>query len=388
MPRNNLPLELLARLDPVQVKDYAKATGWVREARLGNGLTAVYAHPSSDLDQIIVPLNRGGHGFAPAMGDVVNILAEKENRPALEILNDLLLPPSDVLRFTEAGTVTASGDVPLNHGIDMLVGARKQVLAAACSEIRPERYHPRMSLAEAEQLVQQCRLGQTERGSFTVTVACPLHAVPESQNLYDQTPFTRRVTALLMRSLQRLALALDADELDPLLNPVEGQPMISANLCEGLLDMTPEGDGSALTVSASWARTLPPSAAVPLPGTVRLRAETFGRIETLASRLRPVHTPQRQVLFGFVDTLNGRPNADNQMEGQVILRLVDPESDTIRARTDLKAADYHTAWLAHGRNQPIALQGIVRRVGRFSRIDEVSDFRLLQQTPVAQAESV
>jgi hypothetical protein len=188
------------------------------------------------------------------------------------------------------------------------------------------------------------------------------------------------VTALLMRSLHRLSLALDADELDPLLNPRPEEPIISANLCEGLLDMTPEGDGSTLTVSASWARTLPPPAAMPLPGLVRLPRETFVRIETLAERLRPAHSPQRQVLFGFVDTLNGRPNEDNQMEGQVILRLVDPENEIIRARTDLNATDYQTAWLAHGRNVPITLQGIVRRVGRVFRIDEVTDFHLLQQT--------
>jgi hypothetical protein len=386
MPRSELRPELLARLDPVQVKEYARATGWVRETRINNGRIAVFAHPQSDLDQIIVPLNRNSSDFARVMGDVVAILAEKERRPAQEVLNDLLLPPADVLRFNESGPVADGGDVPLDHGIGLLVGARKQLLAAACSELRPQRYHPRMSLAEAEQFLQQCRLGQTERGSFIVTVACPLHAVSGSENLYDKAPFTRRVTALLMRSLHRLSLALDADELDPLLNPTPEEPVISANLCEGLLDMTPEGDGSVLTVSASWARTLPPPAAVPLPGVVRLRRETFGRIEALAERLRPAHTPQRQMLFGFVDTLNGRPNADNQMEGQVILRLVDPESEIIRARTDLNVTDYHTAWQAHGQNLPITLQGIVRRIGRTFRIDEVSDFRLLQQAPAIQTE--
>src|SRR6266542_1656430 len=64
MPRDNLPLELLEQLDPVQVKSYAKATGWVREPRLGDGVIAVYAHPTSDLDQIIIPLIRGAYGFS------------------------------------------------------------------------------------------------------------------------------------------------------------------------------------------------------------------------------------------------------------------------------------------------------------------------------------
>jgi hypothetical protein len=377
MPRNELRLDLLARLDPVQVKEYARATGWVREQRINNGRIAVFAHPQSDLDQIIVPLNRTSPDYSQAMGDVVAILAEKEQRSVQEVLNDLLLPPADVLRFNESGPAAASGDVPLDHGISLLVGARKQLLAAACSERRPQRYHPRLSLAEAEQLLQQCRLGQTERGSFTVTVACPLHAVTGTENLFEPMPFTRRVTAFLMRSLHRLSLALDVDELDSLLNPTQEEPVISANLCDGLLDMTPEGEGSVLTVTASWARTLPPPAALPLPEMVRFRRENFGRIEALAAQLRPAPPPRRQTFVAFVDTLDGRPNEEGQREGPVILRLFEPENDSVRARAELNAADHHTAWQAYDRDQAVILQGVLRRMGRTYRIDEVTGFQML-----------
>jgi hypothetical protein len=304
----------------------------------------------------------------------------REKRPAAEVLNDLLLPPADVLRFTESGPAAVSGDVPLEHGIRLMVGARKQLLAAACSELRPQqRYHPRMSFAEAEQFLQACRLGQTERGSFTVIVACPLQAVPGAEDLLDSRPFTRRVTSLLMHSLQRLSLALDADELGPLLSPTADEPVLSANLCEGLLDMTPEGDGSVLTISASWARTMPPPATVPLPGMVRLRRETFGLIETLASWLRPAPPPRRQTFVAFVDTLDGRPNPDGLREGPVVLRLFEQEGDSIRARVQLNAADHHTAWEAYERDQPVLLQGVLRRTGRTYRIDDVTGFQVLPQ---------
>jgi hypothetical protein len=387
MLANGLPLDLLAHLDPVQVKQYAKATGWVREARLSDSRMAVYASPTSDLDQIIVPLNREARDFARAMGDVVSILAEREQRPAREVLNDLLLPPADVLRFSEAGPAATSGDVPLEHGLSLLAGARRTLLAAACSEERPQRFHPRMSLAGAEQFIQQCRLGQTERGSFTVTVACPLAAVPEVPSLFANLPFSRRVTALLMRSLQRLALALDADELDSLLAPVDGQPLLSANLCEGLLDMTPEGDGSTLTVTASWARTLPPPVAVPLPGRVRLRRETFGAIEALATRLRPTPPPRRQTLVGFVDTLDGRPNEDGLREGPIVLRIFNPEGDSIRARVELDAEHHHLAWEAYEQDQPVMVQGVLRRVGRLYRIDDPVGFRIIEEQAPAQPET-
>jgi len=388
MPRENLPPELLARLDPVEVKGYAKATGWVREARLGAGRVAVFAHPVSDLDQILVPLHRDARGFGPAMGDVVNILAEKENRPAAQVLGDLLMPPADALRFSESGHATEAGDVPLDHGLDMMAGARKQLLAAACSVVRPESYFPRMSLGEAEQFLRQCRMRPSELGSFTVAVACPLHALPDDAPLLDEVPFTRRVTALLMRSLSRLALAIESDEIAPLLEPAEGETVISANLCEGLLQMTPEeGEGAALTVTASWARTLPPSRTLQIPASVRLRRESFRAIEALANRLRPAHAPRRQTLVGFVDTLNGRPNDENEREGEVILRLADPESDNVRARVVLGVADYRTACDAHNPSRPVLLEGVLHRGGRISRIADVNNFRLLAPPAAASPES-
>ena len=45
----NLPLDLLERLDPVEVKQYASSTGWVRERSLSDYRGAIFLtqHPTS-----------------------------------------------------------------------------------------------------------------------------------------------------------------------------------------------------------------------------------------------------------------------------------------------------------------------------------------------------
>ena len=48
------------------------------------------------------------------------------------------------------------------------------LLSEAHSVLVPQPYHPRMSRSEAEDFLSRCRLGQTDRGSFVLTVACPL----------------------------------------------------------------------------------------------------------------------------------------------------------------------------------------------------------------------
>lgn len=57
----------------------------------------------------------------------------------------------------------------------------------------------------------------------------------------------------------------------------ETEPVVSANVCEAILQMQPSADEAALGISASWATTLPPRA--PIPAAVRIKAEYFPIIE-------------------------------------------------------------------------------------------------------------
>jgi hypothetical protein len=375
---DQLPPKAVHRLDSVRVQEYARATGWRQEPRLGRGQTAVYERPESRKQQFSVPLDRELQDYDLLMARTVTMIAAFEERPATEVLGELLFPPSDVLKFAESSPAAAAGDVPFEHGLSLLHGVRKTLLAAACSTLRPVTFHPRMSLADAEQFLRQCRLGQTERESFVLTVACPLDAVSTAPGLFDGAPFTRRVTELLMRSLHRLASALDLGNTDAVLHQAENEPVLSANLCEGLLEMTPEDGESTLRVSAAFSRTLPPPPDDRIPRLVRLRREVFPKIEYLAGRLRPVPLPHRQWLVGLVETLNGRPNLDHRPEGYVTLRIITPESEVLRARAELDADDYARADQAHMRNLPVSLEGVLRQVGRTFRIDDVSGFALIQ----------
>jgi hypothetical protein len=370
-----LPDTLVAGLDPVRVQEYVRAAGWAHKMLPGNGHTALYQRPEAKREQLLIPLTRELSDFVPRMAEAVTYLAQFEKRPALEVLGDLLLPESDILRFREASSAAAGGDVPFDHGLSLLSGARKTLQAAACSVLRPRQsFHSPMNLADTDPFLSQCRLGQTERPSFVLTVACPVNAIPSAPSLFTEVPFTRQVTGLLMASLARLAHALEVADPDAVLRAEESAPVLSANLCEGLLEMTPEGNDSALTISASYSRTVPQPHESPLPTSIRLRRDFFPQIEYLAGKLRPAATAERQHLIGFVETLNGRPLADNRPEGQVILRVVTPEGEILRAKVDLNAEDYARADKAHMRTLPVSLEGVLRQAGRMCYIDRVSEF--------------
>ena len=161
-----------------------------------NGKIAVYKNPDSPLRQLIVPLDEQFDDYGVRTAEAIQRLAEFEKRPAKEILNHLLLPPADLL--AEVSSDAEGGTLPLDHAVRMIDGTRKVLLSEAHSVLVPQPYHPRMSRVEAEDFLSRCRLGQTDRGSFVLTVACPLVL---KADLLDPNgePFTRRVTSLLMQ---------------------------------------------------------------------------------------------------------------------------------------------------------------------------------------------
>jgi hypothetical protein len=386
MSNRGLPESLVASIDPHDARAYATASGWTRVPGV-NGKLAVYSHAKSDLDQLLIPLDTALSDYSKLMAEVVLNLAEDEGRPATEVLNDLLLPPSDVLRFRLDESAAQSGAIPLEQGLDLLQGARKALLAAACSVVQPQKFHPRLSRTEAEQLLQACRLGQTERGSFTAVIACPLDAVgppmlqpkpmPPFEGQSDvPDPFARRTTNLLMESVARVVKEINGDRVEALLELQSTLPPLSANLCEALLMMQPRGDRSRLTISATWARTLPPPPDRFPPSVVHLRRNDFPIIERLAEALRPARESTTSYFVGLVDALFGTPDEANRVSGDVQLLLLNQEGSQ-KARVNLNADDYHVAWEAHGVGGYVSLSGKLVRGERVHRIVDVSSFKYL-----------
>jgi hypothetical protein len=296
MTYRELPEDLLQAVNPQDLRAYALAVGWERVGNL-EGRFTVLSHPGADLDQVLVPLNVHAADYGRRIGDAVQALADKETRPALEILNDLLQADADVLRFRVISAEALRGTLPLEKAIDLLEGAKQALLAAACSVIDPgRRHHPRLSRAEAQEMLEACRLAQTEKGSFTVAIACPVRAVDSSEPAQPQEPFVRQATRLVMRSAQRLVAAIESDDLALIDGGSEREPALTSNFCEALLRMQPRQERSCLTFACTWAPGLPPPSVVPRE--VTFRQEHFPAIETIYRRLQPAEEPRPDLFVG------------------------------------------------------------------------------------------
>lgn len=375
MVDKSLPHSILQMLKPQQVRSYALAKGWQRVPGV-NGDIALFQHPEGQWDQLIVPMDESLDDYPRRMRDVIENLANFEHRPASDVLNDLLSPEADTLRYRVVSPTTGRGTIPLVDGIQLLEGARRSILAAACSVVQPNPYHPRMSRTEAQQLLNACQLGQTERGSYSVAIACPLRAVEQEQDLPpDVEPFTRRAIALLMRSLSRVVSAIQADTIPAVFEDLPDAPVVSANLCEALLQVQPQDEQSILDVTASWATTLPPK--TPIPSKVRVKHEYFPIIQDISRKLRPTLAPTADLFVGYVANLGGQPGEEGRMQGEATLSIVYEEQIQF-VRVDLPAEWWSIAHEALGAHGIVRFRGVFHRGARVHRITNITEFAPVQ----------
>ena len=179
-----------------------------------------------------------------------------------------------------------------------------------------------------------------------------------------------------MQSLEELSQAANRMQIDDLADTAR-HPGISANFCESLLLLRPTGDRSCLNVAVSWSRALLPEGRES-KREVHLGQEAFDVAEVLAPRLRSVPEPRIDRFLGFVDELRGQPLPDMGVPaGEVRLTLFD-QGEEIRAKADLDEHYYFLAGEAHLHNRVVSFKGILERLPRLNRINDVTDFKIVE----------
>src|SRR5271154_4623422 len=93
MSHEQLPLETARLVSPRALTGYARGLGWQLVPNGRRSDIAVFHRPDSRLHQIIIPTDSTLADFGEAVITAVRKLAEFEKRPALAVLEHLLLPP-------------------------------------------------------------------------------------------------------------------------------------------------------------------------------------------------------------------------------------------------------------------------------------------------------
>lgn len=382
---NGVTIDQAAALAPLDVREYVKALGWKRIASK-RPERVIFSRPDG-FDQLIFLDDPSLEDYGPAMFDVLGKLAAAERRSVPEVYVDLLTPNADTVRAGVMSEQANRGQLSLDYATSLLTGLRQSVLAAAHTAVLPRPSHPRLNRADALALIRSARLNQSERSSYTVSVTLPLRSAEDDALLFLAEPFARQASKVLMRSLDRLYTDIEADSANRALEPIEGQPVISANLCDGLLKMQPDDgdDRAVLKVGMRWAATRPATDMAGVRTTVQFRRDHFDKIADLYAKLLPAPDRKPRVYFGTVEGLSGEIGSSGRREGDVELNLF-IEGNGVRTRVFLNADQHQLADNAYmSSGATIRVVGTLESRPRVSLLTAVTRFGIVEGDGEAKA---
>jgi hypothetical protein len=378
-----LPTDQFAALRAEDVQLYLSSHGWKRDDASSTAQAGVYHYPGLRDAEAIVPGRRNLADYAQRMKEVVQMLAAVEERKVWQILDDLSSSSADILRLQVSAPDATLGTLPLAEGLRLIEGARNLLLAAACSARQAAPFYPRQAYKEALEFLQACQLGQTERGSFVAKILAPVppqinrqgelfESDEDAWTVYE--PFARQSTLRLMTALGHIRGAIDSGNYGQILEGVDVG--VSANLCEAIASIQPEGDQSNLRIRMTWSSSRPrlPKAA---DSVIDFSQAAFAIIGESGRKLREEMSATRKRIEGHVINLKADSSLFDDFEGTVTLR-VDVGGAPTRVQVVLNSDDYKKACDAHRDGQAVAVSGLLQREAKLYHLLQPQNFSVVK----------
>jgi hypothetical protein len=355
----------LEAIRPLNVVDYLRSHGWV-DTKSGNESYVVYRRETARGDvKAKVLLDDTFSDFSVRMAELADTISRVEARPLLAVVNDLLSPPGDSLRFRIDSESSEAGTLSLHQSLQLRKGLRNLLLAAAHSAISPQPHFARLSQAKAVELVDACCERQSERGSYVASILVPV--VPPVGQLSLDDEFGRRTTKTLFSALQRAERS--AGNPDSLMGEVRHG--VSANLLDALAEIEPDGQRSAVEVSVNWLRGAPDA---DFGKTIRLPQGAFRNFRSVARALREMTPLQNTELEGYIIAVSREVH---EAAGRATLATtVEPLGET-RVKLELDAQQYAVAVDAHKEGQRVRIVGTLKKAGRGHVLEQHSGLEVV-----------
>lgn len=375
--------ETFRHIAPTDIRDYAKSLGWVLlPEALRDGLY-VLSNPAYRIRQLVFPVNSDTPDYADAVEISLRKLAELSGHPLEAVVASVNEVKDDTLRLRIVDMRNEESFIPLSYAAEAINGARELFLSAACSVLKPQFHHPRLSRSEAWQLVDKSKFRHTEQGSFILKVSSPVNALEFQGNLFDENmPFARQTTLTINQAMSQLVTAIQGDTLPELIDSIkiDPKPKVSSNLCKAIMNFQEEHGDFDLFVNFNWAGILPLPSGIIVDNTIKVQKDYFSRIDEVRKELRNSEQQNKQedVFIATVENLGGEIGPEGKRSGDVILNLYQ-EGEIIKARISLNSEQYALADEAHmNPGIYIKVKGKLNPGNQPRNISDVDVFELLR----------
>jgi hypothetical protein len=364
----------LRKIDPNQVAVYLEKKGWRQESYIDQKASIwTIADDSRDEAEVLLPLNTSFQDYPFRVSEILQTLEAIEKRPQVDIYKNLIESLSDIIRIRLTHDDFGDGTVPLNNGYNLFRHAREMMLSAACSTVESKKHYERKKPLGANNYLKQARFGQTQKGSFILTIISPIETNDGSN--FSGTPFERKVVEKLFNSLKFVKIAaenIDPSKIDLQLPENYLESGISSNLCEALLGIYKSGREQGIDLSLSWSSLIP--APEDIVTSIVFSPEIMPAVSRIAKRLKADISDGYEVV-GEVVKLE-RQKQDST--GQVTIMEKIREKGKRKIKVELPDEDYQIASQANTERLSVICRGDLVKEGQIYSIANLTSFSLLE----------
>ncbi len=352
----------LAKVSPAALIAYVRSEGWTKLEEYGEHAD-VYVRDESP--ELVLPRTNQIVDYVSVVSRLISILCEVNDRDELTLYRGLIGADQDVVRV-RALIPHNDGSIPINKGVEMVAQSREMLLAAACATKIPQAVYRAGADLEATEYIKRVRLGQTEQGSFIVTMMAPVPQVlqpvlDQSWTDFGDEPYERQVTRRLVEALEASRNATEMANSGDGFVAFESAVSkgISANLCSAIAQLIDDSGG--LEVSVHWAKTRPTPEH---RRSIRFSENDAGVFKEAARMFLAREPILNTKLFG---TVNKLARGEREVEGQVTFK-VDIEGKTNSVSATLDEKNYSVAIHAHKERNPVIITGNLEKIKQRWRI--------------------
>lgn len=353
--------DMAEKLNPLAVSKYLDETGWRVFPFKRTDIKVYQYKKDNNLYQINIPLEKSLADYKHAMYDATEKIAAVEGKSIEQVMLYLLNPNTDILKIRLDKKEMESGNILLDDAIKLYDNAKKLLAATASDIINPKKIHYGRFDVPVQKFLNQCRFGQTEIGSYVVSVVCPFAELSDKDGYRQLSIFsdeeqcakslTRRVTNQLMYNVAAIKNNIDNGNIESLSN---GQSNISSNFFEALNGLNLQYENTTVEFTAEWSPVVKTNRCA--YNKIKITNDYYQPISNVIDRIKQ-NTNKQTEIVGRIKELKAVPVIDKRTKGTVVVVFVDDNSKAKTATVNLSREDYDSAVDAHHYGKAVRIIG-------------------------------
>lgn len=356
-------LDLTEKINPLAFSKYLKDTGWIQFQSKRSNVKIYQYEVGTEFFQVIIPTDKKLSDYKQAMYKAVETVAIVEQKSVEQVMLYLLNPNTDILKIRLEKKEIEAGNILFDDAIRLYENAKKLLAATALDILHPKKYHQGRIDDAVTKFLSNCRFGQTEIGSYVVSVVCPFAELDEGTGYKQLSIFsdeeqcadslTRQVTSRVMNNIVEIKNQIDGGKMENLVSREEGT-IISANFYEALNGLNLDSEGADVEFIAEWSPVVKNTTCS--ESRIMLSHDYYQPIESVISKLKEEKNKATRII-GRIKKLESSPDVEKRTMGKVTLVYLDENDKKKTVTAKLEKADYDKAIDAHACGSHVEIVG-------------------------------